>query len=395
MPVLTRLIRNTPGLSLKPYFDHHNVQFLEPVNWNGDHSAILPPVLKAVNAMSEAERERIRSDAGRVDTMAGEVGQTAIMAVATPGQWETLRDIETFHARALWFFLNDPGRFHQAEHAAFFDNARRGRTWDRFQVSAGLTVSRDGAHLHALADKVQSFFREGKKVRVEVFDRTRPDGEGNQHQLIQVTVYREGLPSGQTVFESDNLDLGLLVFRPVCELAFTYEPLSGIIEVVAQQKLKREDLAKLFAAALLDQTIEGKRIPLRHYDLSVFMTERDFPTDPHDGIVDIRLRLVKFEHHDNRSLVTIEARHEEETVHAVARRMFEDRDPFMVGDFDIREVVLAAKFRPDKFNIRGKTLAVKLRHPNGCDLKDKTDKERKLGEKYLRRWGILTEVILA
>ncbi|CAK0774777.1 hypothetical protein WCLP8_510010 [uncultured Gammaproteobacteria bacterium] len=183
--------------------------------------------------------------------------------------------------------------------------------------------------------------------------------------------------------------------RPPSQLAFTYEPSSGIIEVVAQQKLKREDPVKLFAAALLDQTIEGKRIPLRHYDLSVFMTERDFPTDPQDGIVDIRLRLVKFEHHDSRSLVTIEARHEEETVHAAARRMFENRNPFTVGDFDIREVVLAVKFRPDRFNIRGKTLAVKLRHPNGCDLKDKTDKERKLGEKYLRRWGILTEVLLA
>lgn len=69
-------------------------------------------------------------------------------------------DIETLHARALWFFPNDPVRFHQAEHAAFFDNARRGRTWDGFQVSPGLAVNRDGAHLHALADKVQSFFRE-------------------------------------------------------------------------------------------------------------------------------------------------------------------------------------------------------------------------------------------
>ena len=395
MLALTRLIRNTPRAGLKLYFDRYNIQISEPANRNSDDSAILPRLLRAVETLGEAERERIHSDAGRVDTMADEVGQTAIMAVATPAQWERLRDIETLHARALWFFLNDPGRFHQAEHTAFFDNARRGRTWDGFQISPGLTVNRDGARLRALADKVQSFFREGKKVRIEVFDRTRPGAEGHQHQLIQVTVYREGLPSGQTVFEGENLELGLLVFRPVCELAFTYEPSSGIIEVVAQQKLKREDLVKLFAAALLDQPIEGKRIPLRHYDLSVFMAEREFLTDPQDGIIDIRLRLVRFEHHDSRSLVTIEARHEKDTVHAVARQIFEDHSPFTVGDFDIRAVVLAVKFRPDKFNSRGKTLVVKLRHPNGCDLKDKTDKERKLGEKYLRRWGILTEVILA
>ncbi len=395
MPSLTRLIRNTPGPDLKPYFEDRRVPLPEPVNWNGEPAAILPPLLRAVDTLGEAERERIRTDAGRVDAMASEVGQTAIMAVATLAQWDTMRDIGTLHARALWLLLNDAHRFHQAEHAAFFDNARLGRTWDGFVARPGLTVKRDAAHLEALADKVQGFFREGKKVRVEVFDRTRPDADGNQHHLIQITVYREGMPSGQTIFEGDNLELGLLVYRPVCELAFTYEPSNGVIEVVAQQKPKREDLVKLFAAALLDQTIEGERIPLRQFDLSVFMTEREFPTDPQDGIVDVRLRLVKFVHHESRNLVTIEARNEGETVHAAAQRMFRDRNPFTVGDFDICEVVLAVKFRPDRFSARGKTVAVKLRHPNGCDLKDKTDKERKLGEKYLRLWGVLKEIALA
>ena len=395
MPVLTRLIRNTPGLSLKPYFDHHNVHFSEPVNWNSDHSAILPPVLKAVNAMSESERERIRTNAGRVDGMSTEVGQTAILAVVTSAQREALRDIETLHARALWLFLNDADRFHYAEHAAFFDNARQGRTWDGFLAVPGLTVNRDEVHLSRLRHEVEKFFQEGKKVRVEVFDRTRPDADGNPHDLIQVTVYREGLPAGQTVFEADNLELGLLVYRPVCELAFSYEPQTGVIEVVAQQKVMRSALVKLFASTLLDQAIDGKRIPLRQFDLSVFMTARDFPTDPRDGIVDVRLRLVRFEHHDSRTFVTVEARNEDETIHAAAQRMFEGRDPFTVGDFDIREVVLAVRFRPDRFNARGKTVAVKLRHPNGCDLKDKTEKERMLGEKYLRRWGVLKEISLA
>jgi hypothetical protein len=29
--------------------------------------------------------------------------------------------------------------------------------------------------------------------------------------------------------------------------------------------------------------------------------------------------------------------------------------------------------------------------PHGCDLKDMTPQERLIGEKYLRRWGILQE----
>lgn len=395
MPVLTRLIRNTPGPGLKSFFEARAVPLPEPVNWNGDNAAIAPPLLRAVDALGETERERLRADAECVDAMAGEVGQTAIMAVASAGQWEALRDIGTPHFRALWLFLNDPERFHHAEHAAFFDNARRGRTWDGFVARPGLAVRRDPAHLQALAREVQAFFREGRKVRVEVFDRTRPDAEGLLHQLIQVTVYREGMPSGQTVFQGDELDLGLLVFRPVCELAFTYEPANGVIEVVAQQKPKREDLVRLFAAALLDHRIEGRRIPLRHYDLSVFMEDRAFPTDPQDGILDVRPRLVKFEPFDSRTYVTIEARTGEETVHDTAWRLFGERSPFTAGGYRIREVVLAVSFRPDRVNPRGKTVAIKLRHPNGCDLKDKTEKERKLGEKYLKRWGILADISFA
>jgi hypothetical protein len=30
--------------------------------------------------------------------------------------------------------------------------------------------------------------------------------------------------------------------------------------------------------------------------------------------------------------------------------------------------------------------------PHGCDLKDRTERERMIGEKYLRRWGIVRDI---
>ena len=30
--------------------------------------------------------------------------------------------------------------------------------------------------------------------------------------------------------------------------------------------------------------------------------------------------------------------------------------------------------------------------PHGCDLKDRTERERMVGAKYLRRWGIVCDV---
>jgi hypothetical protein len=41
---------------------------------------------------------------------------------------------------------------------------------------------------------------------------------------------------------------------------------------------------------------------------------------------------------------------------------------------------------------RGRTLPLTISMPNGCDLKDRTEVERLVGDKYLRRWGILENV---
>lgn len=391
MPVVMRLLRNTPGSELQAYFAQRPVEFPEPVDWTGSNGALVKPVLKAIDALSEIERERIRLDFERADRMTSDVGQTALMDIASPEQRDILRDIATRHARALWLLRNDEKRFRWAEEASFFENSRRGRLWDGFVAPAGLEVGREAAHLQALAAEVQEFFREGQKIKIEVFDRSRTDLDGEVKELVQVTIYREGLPDSVSVFQGD--DLEPLVYRPVYELAFAYEPASGVIEVVAQKKARRTELARMFAKTLLGHAIEGQRIPLRRYDLSVFMTEKEFEHDPEDGIDNVRLRLVKFETFDERAFVTIEARTEEAAVHGEARRLFGERDPFL-GGHRIVEAVLSVRFKPDTVNPRGRTITIKLRHPNGCDLKDKTEKERLIGEKYLRRWRVVEDLIV-
>lgn len=390
MPVISRLIRNVPGPELRDYFTGFGMTFPDPVNWDGDSGEIMEPVLKAVDTLTEIERERIRLDCDRVDRMTTEVGQTAIMSVASDVQQSHLRTMGVRHARALWLFRIEQARFRKAEDVAFFENARKGRTWDAFVAPKGLTVGRDGDRRNALAAEVRRFFREGEKVKIEVFDRTRPDVDGRVKSLVQVTVYREGLPDSVEVFK-DQDSIGPLVYRPVYELGFTYEAASGVIEVVGDRKAERRDLAKVFAKTLLSHSVDAAPLPLRHYDLSVFMTDRKFPTDAQDGIGIVRVRLVKFENLDESAFLTIEARMADENVHALAAQMFEEHSPFL-GGYRIREVVVSVPFEPDDINPRGRTISIKLRHPNGCDLKDKTDKERLIGDKYLKRWGILQEL---
>jgi len=52
---------------------------------------------------------------------------------------------------------------------------------------------------------------------------------------------------------------------------------------------------------------------------------------------------------------------------------------------------LLVSFRPISDWGRGKVLPLTITMPHGCDLKERGDGERVVGEKYLRRWGILTD----
>jgi hypothetical protein len=55
--------------------------------------------------------------------------------------------------------------------------------------------------------------------------------------------------------------------------------------------------------------------------------------------------------------------------------------------------IIRTRFKPDSTNPRGKKISVRLRHPNGCDLTEKTAKERLLAHKYLCLWEIFEDVV--
>ena len=45
----------------------------------------------------------------------------------------------------------------------------------------------------------------------------------------------------------------------------------------------------------------------------------------------------------------------------------------------------------DSLSRRGRTLPLTITMPHGCNLKDQTEREQLIGEKYLREWGILRD----
>jgi hypothetical protein len=389
---IVQFFRKTSRASLHEYFQEKPHPISESVNWEDKDADHVKPLLKAVDEMTDSELAMLKVNAERIHEMTDEVGQRALLSLVEDSQLETYLSLESAHDRALFVFIRTPNAFRHAEDIRYADEYRKGRMWDGFLGPVDMPVSRDSALIEEFQKKVVEYFRTGGKLKVEIFNRTRSDLEYDAVDLVQIMIYREGLPDSYLAFDNNN-DLVTRVRQPVDEMVITYEPKSGGIEVIADGRESREELVKMFSATLLQSPLdEAQRVPLKKYNLASLLSPRSFPTDPDDGIEVVKVMVLELKPFDNGNKVrlTVTAK-EQKTIHEVSRDWFEQHDPLRTG-FLVAKVKLSIRFKPDSIDRRGKTLPVEITWPNGCDLKGKTTKEQLIGEKYLKRWGLVEEI---
>lgn len=388
MTALSALLRKTAGEALREYFDRPEIGLPTEFDWTVPENELSSPLLGAIEKMSRVQRDRISNDAERVHALSDEPGQAAIYSVAEDPAF--LDGLTNPHARSLWMFLNAQDHFRHADEVRFTEDRRRGRMWAGYMTDAGCAVQRDAAARHAFITAIKEFSG-ATHAHVDIFDRVRTTHEGDECDLVQVTIYREGRPDDLLHFD-DNGALVRQAYRPVFEAAVTYEPATGGIEVIANDKVTRLKIVKAAVTHLLGLEFNENQLPLRCYDLSVLLTPYDFPVDEEDGIegVEVReLRLMPID--DSRRRVTLENMASADgTIWSMADEMFDDRTPLREG-FVITRAKLAVKLARRPGGDRRRTLTLTITWPHGCDLKDRTATEQMIGEKYLRRWGILVD----
>ena len=388
MPSVAKFIRNTPAASLRTYFEQTGIDIPVEIDWDGPERDVVRPLLQLVDEMDETDLARMMNDAERVNNMADEAGQTALYSVIEDRT--RLDNLGNAHDRALWMFLKEPAGFLRAEEVRFTDERRRGRMWDGFIGTPNVALQRDAEALAAFEKAVRERFA-SNNIHIDIFDRHRPMFEGEDCELVQVVVYREGLPDDDLAFDEHG-KLTRRPRRPVFEAAMTYEPETGVIEVVANDRESREDMVRFLARDLLGIEFQQERLPFRQYDLSVLLQPHDFPTDSEDGIavVEVKsLRLMPIESVGER--VTLEClRKADRSIWDMARARFGGADPLQ-GGWVATQAKLTIRFHPNGGSRRGRTLPLTITMPHGCNLKDQTEREQLIGERYLRRWGILRD----
>ena len=388
MTALSAFLRRTPGEALRQYFDRPEIGLSTEFDWNVPEAELPKPLIGAIEKMSRAQRDRIQNDVERVHALTDEPGQAALYSVAEDPTF--LDGLANPHARSLWMFLNAQERFRHAEEVRFTEDRRRGRMWAGYMTEAGRAVRRDMEARHAFVSAIKEFSG-AAHVHVDIFDRVRTTLEGDDCDLVQVTIYREGRPDDLLRFN----DQGALVrqaYRPVFEAAVTYEPATGAIEVIANDRRTRTEIVKATVVHLLGIEFKESRLPLRRYDLSGLLSSHDFPVDPQDGIegVEVReLRVMAIDDPDFRITLEKPAR-ASGTIWEKAKEKFGDRTPLSEGYVATRARI-AVKLAPHPDGGRRRTLTLTITWPHGCNLKDRTAMEQMIGEKYLRRWGILVD----
>lgn len=387
---ISRLIKNTPVASLKRYFESVHYDLIEEFNWKSDEKSIRKSLLDIAETLTDQKLALLKSDAERITALTDELGQSILKHFISDDELKEYYHLENEYDRVLWLFLKDSQRFRQIEDCWYTDTGRNGRMWDGFVGPKNIEVKKNDTDILAFKNKIMELFRAVGKIQVDIYERTRSESEGNQIELIQVMVYREDLPSTQLAFEEESLISKIV--RPVKEVALTYEPKSGHIEVVVEGKENRTAIPKIFSETLLKSAFEGEKIPLKRYNIQSLLKQRTLSFDSIDGIESVDVTMLKVARPNSYNTVTLDvATKEENSIYEVSKKYFGDNDPLKSG-FILKQVRISIKFMPDDESRRGKILHVKIREPNSCDLKSKSLKEKLIGDKYLEKWELVETI---
>jgi hypothetical protein len=389
MPIVRNFIHHSSAQGLQEYFTNKNIA-VSGVDWSQDQAAVASNVIQLLVHLSPEDRARLRIDAERINQMADEVGQAALLSSVT--NTVQLSQMESALERSRWVYLHEPDRFRHAEDIRYADQYRHGRNWSGYQVDATLPLHTDPVAMETFKAKIKSLLGLGEKVKIELFDRTMPDDYGNGVDVVQVMIYQEGLPDSYLEFEGDE-NIVSRIRRPVSEHAITYASDSGVIEVVAAKRERRDIIAKAFTEDLLKQPVEADKVPLRQYCLDPLIEGKPLDWDLDDRIESVQLIMLKLQdtNKQGRVIVEVPAKSDME-FHDYCREHFSEFNPVTSKAFLPTQATISIRFQPDQGSNRSKILPVKISLPNGCDLRSRTERERLIGEKYLKRWGLVKDV---
>jgi hypothetical protein len=394
---LKRSLRRTPAAALRQYFGARGCGLSGYIDWEKPTKAQLDALFDAINSLPQ--REAVLSELEQIELLCNPIGQRALQSVVARNAHilSLLQCAHSDEARAITLLIEDATLFEQALAASYADNLRFGRSWSAFTIQEA-TSRGIGLHVPKTLEAgiAAALVRaDGTLGKIDSFERASMSEGGELGGLnIQYTVYAEGLPVSDLVFDGD--EPTRQTRRPVLEAAIWYDQRANTVDVVsAGGKLVRAKIAKLFANSVLGITDKLSPVVPRRFTLDRLKRPFSGETDASDGIRSAKVILVRIAPAAGTyDRLTIEVDPSDPTdICTVSQRWFGDADPLLRPDWHITQAKLRIVFHPEARSTRDKAVTLELRVPNGSNIREQIRQHQIISRKYLPRWQLVAESV--
>lgn len=352
--------RHVPNHQLADYFNANAVGL--GVDFNALQEKKVDKVFTAFTALPEDQQAIIEAEFQDIHAMACEGGITALIDEAHFYDDETfvedISEIEGFHAKVMWAFINKQDYWLGASMFLHADNVSSSY-WKRRNDLPHVPPNVDEAAFKALAGAISVFFHKnegrGRNCQVEVYRR---------HNKEYFFAYPEDFGLSSVEWVSDALKTRAR--HPAFEIIFVYCESEGALDIYAPKNTKAvPELQKIFATTILNlETLSNGKIDNRVYDLDpIGNAEFKFTVEPESGIDEIlvtQLRLTL--KHGSKRRITLEA-DTKNNPQAVYDLLAELNPPV----FFVTQTRIKVIFTP-KIGERTKTKTFNITYPNSCAL---------------------------
>jgi len=352
--------RHVPNQQLTDYFSAKAIGL--GVDLNALKEKEVDAIFIAFTALPEEQQATIEAEFQDIHAMACEGGITALIDEAHYFDDHSLAvdiaDIEGFHAKVMWAYLNKHDCWLGATMFLHADSVSSSY-WKRRNDLPPVAPSVDGEAIKTLADGISEFFHSnegrGRNCQVEVYRRLDKE---------YFFAYPEDFGLSSVEWVSDALKTRAR--HPAFEIIFVYCESEGSLDIYAPKNTKAvSELQNIFAKTILNlEMLSNGEIDKRVYDLDpIGDAEFKFTIEPESGIDQIivtQLRLTL--KHGTKRRISLEAE-TKNNPQAVYDLLAELNPPA----YFITQTRIKVIFE-SKFGERTKTKTFNITYPNSCAL---------------------------
>ncbi len=374
------------------FVDEHKV--LEDLAWDAMRPHDVEPIVEAWNGIPHETRRKVELILQDVNELAD--GRTHRVLVADL-EWSQPELREQFLAwpcsadRALWAYLDARMLFDEAAKFARAEAYRGGQFANRWNSlpKEALTVTPELTQTLELG--VRDYYRE-KELRADqccVHHYRR--GNGTDYFYAYIPEWADK----RLGFDA-NGDLTARELNYAFHNVFIFEPTDGSLEIIAKGGKKVQmPLRRAFCESILKLKVKDTDPIKPCYHLDHLMEPSfAFTTEAEDRIASVWMRRIRFVTEVEGAKLHSGILEFADQVSLLEARELADQFlgafPYRRSDWCVEQVGIQLELQGDGSRKRP-TMTFHVGVPNTCDLKSKPDEVREVGDRCIRRWGILRD----